>query len=197
VDIRTLAGAFAAAALVIAVTAPPAAAEGQVFGLQQTVNDSSGGEIGYTLTKFLPSGDAIPFPVTGKLYEVTVRADALNGMPIPTVGAFSAQSPSGQTYPALAGVWTPQSLSGATLLPGGQSTGKIYFDAVGEPPTSVVYTSGGNTLTWIEAPVTPASEEATDEGDGEKPGAAGESESSDGSAASNTDAATEKEDSGG
>ena len=158
---RNVAGVVAGAAVFFGfgALAPTAAADGQVFGLQQTVADAGGGEIGYTVTKFLPSGDAIPFPVSGQLYEVTVRADALNGMPTPAIPAFSAQSESGQSYPALAGVWTPQTLSGATLLPGGHSTGKVYFDAVGEAPTSVVYNNAGNTLTWTEAPTAPAEEE--------------------------------------
>ena len=157
---KKLAGAVSAATLMFSfgALAPASAADGQVFGLQQTVTDPSG-EIGYTVTKFLPSGDAVPFPVTGQLYEVTVRADALNGMPTPAVPAFSAHSESGQSYPALAGAWTPQGLSNAPLLPGGQSTGKVYFDAVGEAPTSVVYNGPGDMLTWIEPPAAPAEEE--------------------------------------
>src|SRR5215212_250052 len=175
---KKLAGVFSAAALMVGfgAPAPAAAAESQVFGLQQTVADAGGGEIGYTVTKFLPSGDAIPFPVSGQLYEVTVRADALNGMPTPAIPAFSAQSESGQSYPALAGVWTPQTLSGATLLPGGHSTGKVYFDAVGEAPTSVVYNNAGNTLTWTEPPTAPAEEEpaAEEEPPAEEAPASGE-----------------------
>jgi hypothetical protein len=160
VEIKKLVGAVSAATVVFSfgALAPASAADGQVFGLQQTVTDPSG-EIAYTVTKFLPSGDAVPYPVSGQLYEVTVRADALNGMPTPVVPAFSAQSESGQSYPALAGAWTPQGLSGAPLIPGGQSTGKVYFDAVGEPPTSVVYNGPGAMLTWIEPPAAPAEEE--------------------------------------
>jgi hypothetical protein len=160
VESKKLVGAVSAAALMFSfgALAPASAADGQVFGLQQTVNDP-GGQIGYTVTKFLPSGDAVPYPVSGQLYEVTVRADALNGMPSPAVPAFSAQSESGQSYPALAGAWTPQGLSGAPLMPGGQSTGKVYFDAAGEPPTSVVYNGPGAMLTWIEPPAAPAEEE--------------------------------------
>jgi hypothetical protein len=160
VESKKLVGAVSAATLMFGfgALAPASAADGQVFGLQQTVADP-GGEIGYTLTKFLPSGDAVPYPVSGQLYEVTVRADALNGMPAPAIPAFSAQSETGQSYPALAGAWTPQGLSGAPLMPGGQSTGKVYFDAVGEPPTSVVYNGPGAMLTWIEPPAAPAEEE--------------------------------------
>ena len=84
-------------------------------------------------------------------------------MPTPAVPAFSAQTESGQNYPALAGVWTPQGLSGATLLPGGHASGKVYFDAVGEPPTSVVYNGAGDMLTWIEPPIAPPAEVAPEE----------------------------------
>ena len=121
VEIKKLAGAVAATTVMFSVgaVAPASAADGQVFGLQQTVSDPNGGEIAYTVTKFLPSADAIPYPVSGQLYEATVRADAINGLATPVIPAFSAQAESGQNYPALANVWTPQGLSGMTLLPGG------------------------------------------------------------------------------
>jgi hypothetical protein len=137
--------------------------------------------------------------VTGQLYEVTVRADANNGMPTPMVGAFSARTDSGQSYPAIANVWTPQGLSGMTLLPGGHATGVVYFDAVGEAPTSVVY-NGDETLTWIEAPVAPPAEEAAAgeaASGGEESAAAPESASPDTSAAAkaegNSDVAVQDE----
>jgi Domain of unknown function (DUF1942) len=151
VEIKKLAAAVAATTVVFSVGAvAPAWAADQVFGLEQRVSDPNGGEIAYTVTKFRPSSDALPYPVSGQLYEVTVRADQINGLVTPVIPAFSARSESGQNYPALANVWTPQGLSGATLLPGGHSSGKIYFDAVGDPPTSVVYNGAGDTLTWIQ-----------------------------------------------
>jgi Domain of unknown function (DUF1942) len=188
VEIKKLAGAVAAATGMFSIgaigaVAPASAADSQVFGLQQIVTDPNGGEIGYTVTKFFPSEDAIPYPVSGQLYEVSVRADAINGMPTPVIPAFSARSESGQSYPALANVWTPQGLSGMTLLPGSRSVGKIYFDAVGEPPTSVVYNGAGDMLTWIEPPAAPPKEEApSNEGGGESAKAPA-SESSDTGAA--------------
>ena len=165
-EINKLAGAVAATTFMFSVgaVAPASAADGQVFGLQQTVSDPDGGEIAYTVTKFLPSADAIPYPVSGQLYEATVRADALNGMVTPAIPAFSAQAESGQNYPALADVWTPQGLSGMTLLPGGHSAGKVYFDAVGDPPTSVVYNSAGDMVAWIEPPIAPPAEVAASDG---------------------------------
>ena len=140
----------------VGAVAPASAADGQVFGLQQTVSDPNGGEIAYTVTKFLPSADAIPYPVSGQLYEATVRADAIYGLATSVIPAFSAQAESGQNYPALANVWTPQGLSGMTLLPGGMSTGKVYFDAVGDPPTSVVYNGAGEMVAWVESSSAPA-----------------------------------------
>ena len=83
-------------------------------------------------------------------------------MATPAVPAFSAQTESGQNYPALAGAWTPQGLSGMTLLPGGHSSGKVYFDAAGDPPTSVVYNGGGDMVAWIQPP-TASEEEAAPE----------------------------------
>ena len=188
-EIKELAGAVAAATVMFSVgaVAPASAADGQVFGLQQTVSDPNGGEIAYTVSKFLPSADAIPYPVSGQLYEATVRADAIYGLATPVIPAFSAQAESGQNYPALADVWTPQGLSGMTLLPGGMSTGKVYFDAVGDPPNSVVYNGAGEMVAWVEPSsaseeeVAPEEEAASDEGGsgGEGSGEAAGSESSD------------------
>jgi hypothetical protein len=200
-DVKKSAAALAGATVVVsfAGVGTASAADPQVFGLQQTVTEPNG-EIGYTVTRFFPSGDAIPYPVTGQLYEVSVRADAINGMPTPMVGAFSARTDSGQSYPALANVWTPQGLSGMTLLPGGHASGTVYFDAVGDAPTSVVYTGPGETLTWIEPPIAPPAEEsASDEGGGggEESAAAPESGGSDTSAAAksegNSDVAVQDE----
>lgn len=200
-EIKKLAAAFAGVTVVFGfgAMAPASAADPQVFGLQQTVTEPNGGEIGYTVTRFFPSEDAIPYPVTGQLYEVSVRADAINGMPTPMVGAFSARTDSGQSYPAIANVWTPQGLSGMTLLPGGHASGTVYFDAAGEAPTSVVYNGAGETLTWIEPPVAPPAEEAaSDEGAGSsEESAAPESASPDTSAAAraagNADVAVQDE----
>lgn len=163
-EINKIAGIVAASAVVVGFgsIAPASAADAQVFGLQQTVNDPNGGEIGYTVTKLLPSADAIPYPVSGQLYEATVRADAFNNVVAPAIPAFSAATASGQSYPALANVWTPQGLSGMALLPGGHANGKVYFDAVGEAPTSIVYVGGGNTLAWTE-PATEVVEEDVSE----------------------------------
>lgn len=192
-EIRKLAGAVAATTFMFSVgaIAPAWAADDQVFGIQQSVPDPSGGEIAYTVTKLLPSGDAVPYPLSGQLYEVTVRANAANGIVTPVIPNFSALTESGQSYPALAGAWTPLGLNSVPLLPGGSSSGKIYFDAAGEPPTGVGYNGGGETLGWMEPPA--ASEEESEgevapeeeapseesEGSGDESAAPAESESAD------------------
>ena len=51
-----------------------------------------------------------------------------------------------------------------TLLPGGMSTGKVYFDAVGDLPTSVVYNGAGEMVAWVEP--SSASEEEVAPGGG-------------------------------
>ena len=169
VEIKKLAGAVAAATVMFSVAVAPAwAVDGQVFGLQQTVSDPNAGQIAYTVTKFLPSADAIPYPVSGQLYEATVRADAIYGTATPVIPAFSAQAESGQNYPALANVWTPQGLSGMTLLPGRMSSGKVYFDAVGDPPTSVVYNRGGEMVAWVESSAPPEEEAPAEEAPAEE-----------------------------
>ena len=91
---------------------------------------------------------------------MTVRADAVNGIVTPVVPNFSAVTESGQRYPALAGAWTPQGFTSAPLLPGGSSNGKIYFDAVGGPPTGVGYNDAGQSLSWMEPPPASAEEAA-------------------------------------
>ena len=87
------------------------------------------------------------------------------------------------------------------MLAGGSTSGKIYFDAVGEAPTGVAYNGGGESLVWIEPPAAseeeaapeeeaPPAEEAAPEG-----GAPAESESADSGASSeaNADVATSEE----
>ena len=173
-EIKKLAGAVAATTFMFSVgaVAPASAADDQVFGIQQAVTDPSGGEIAYTVTKLLPSEDAVPYPLSGRLYEVTVRANAINGVVTPVISNFSAQTGSGQSYPALAGAWMPLGLNAGPLLPGGSSSGKIYFDAAGEAPTGVAYNGAGASLSWIEPPAASEEEVATEE---EAPSDAGES----------------------
>ena len=204
-EIKKLAGAVAATTFMFSVgaIAPATAADEQVFGIQQSVTDPSGGEVAYTVTKLLPSEDAVPYPLSGQLYEVTVRANAINGVVTPVIPNFSARTESGQSYPALVGAWTPLGLNSAPLLPGGSASGKVYFDAAGEPPAGVAYNGAGASLSWIEPPAA-AEEEASEEeapadeseSSSDESGAPAESESADSGASdteANADVATSEE----
>ena len=124
------------------------------FGIQEAFM-VNGTLIGYTVTRLMPSADAVPYPVAGRLYEATVTAEALQGTVMPVVQNFNARALGGANYPVLAHV---SSLSGAPLGQGASTTGKIYFDVVGEVPNSVVYNDGSHDiLGWVQPPgVSPA-----------------------------------------
>ena len=84
------------------------------------------------------------------MYEATVTVDAVRGAVSPVVPFFNARAEKGASYRVLANVFTPQGLSGGTVLPGESSTGKLYFDVVGDAPNSVVYNNGEHDLLgWV------------------------------------------------
>jgi len=152
VKIKKTAGAVAATAAMFGLGAvPPAWAISniQVMGVAETLKDVNGPLIGYTVTGLMPSSDPVPYPVAG-LYEATVKADALVGTVMPAVWDFNARAESGANYRALANV---SSLSAAPIGQGGSSTGKVYFDVVGDMPNSVVFNNGfEDILGWIQPP---------------------------------------------
>ncbi len=165
---RTL-GAVAVAVLFSAAAVAPASAIDNIkpFGQQETI-DSGGSAIAYTVAGLSPSTDAIPYPVAGQLYEATVTVDAVRGAVSPVIPFFNARAESGATYRVLANVFTPQGLSGGTVLPGESSTGKVYFDVVGEPPNSVVYNNGDHdVLGWVSVAGAPATGSAPSGGSSE------------------------------
>jgi hypothetical protein len=82
------------------------------------------------------------------LYEATLTVDALRGWADPRILGFGARALSGEGYPVLVGA--PGSISGAQVPPGGSSTGKLYFDVVGDVPNSVVWNDGmRDILAWV------------------------------------------------
>jgi hypothetical protein len=158
VDIKKLAGAVAASAVMVGVgVVPPAWATSNIkdFGVEETVKDVNGPLIGYTVTGLMPSSDPVPYPVAGRLYEATVRANAVVGTVTPAPNLFNARAENGDNYPSLANV---AALSGAPVGQGGSTTGKVYFDVVGANPNSVVYNNGfEDILGWVMPPgVSPA-----------------------------------------
>jgi len=122
------------------------------FGAQATLKDfytlgDFSSEIGYTVQDLKPSTDAVPYPVAGRLYESNVTADAIVGTVSPRVVNFIARTPDGVDYRVLPTVST---LSGAALGPGGSTSGKLYFDVVGEDPDSVIYNDNfQDLLGWV------------------------------------------------
>ncbi len=154
--IKKLAAPLGAAAVMVSIAAGavvPASAANNIkrFGTQDTLKDIvTGAETGYTVAGLSPSTDTIPYPVSGQLYESTVTVDAVRGSAAPVIPFFNARAESGANYRVLANVFTPQGLSGAAVPPGGESSGKIYFDVVGEVPNSVVYSDGAQDyLAWV------------------------------------------------
>ena len=156
--INKLAGAVAASAVMIGVgVVPPAWASSNIkdFGVEETVKDINGPLIGYTVSGLMPSADPVPYPVAGRLYEATVKANAIVGTVAPAPNLFNARAENGDNYPSLA---TVAGLSGGPIGQGGNTTGKVYFDVVGTNPNSVVYNNGfEDILGWIMPPgISPA-----------------------------------------
>jgi len=108
---------------------------------------------GWTITNLKPSTDVIPYPVAGTLWEATATDQAIEGTVTPIVSNLNARAKSGETYRVLFGVATPQGVNPSTLAQGQQTTGKVYFDVVGDTPDSVVYNAGGqDLLVWVQPP---------------------------------------------
>lgn len=161
--ITRLAGVLAGTTVLFSVGAvAPASAVNNVkgFGVQETLKDfyslgDFSSEIGYTVKNLKPSSDAVPYPVAGRLYEANVSTDAVLGTVSPQINDFLARTPSGADYRVLSTVST---LSGAPLGQGGTTSGKLYFDVVGENPDSVIYNDNfQDLLGWVGLqPIEPA-----------------------------------------
>lgn len=149
----SVAAAAAAAAAAIALSGAPigSAASVQPFGAEETLVDPTGMmESTYTVTGLRASSDTIPWQVMGDLYEATVTVTSERGTVTPMIPWFNARAASGQTYRVLNQVATPQGLNPRGLAPGEESTGKIYFDVVGDVPNSVVVNDGvEDLLLWV------------------------------------------------
>ncbi|MDR3663403.1 MAG: DUF1942 domain-containing protein [Mycobacterium sp.] len=122
-------------------TAGPASAANNIkpFGQQETLND-----IGYTVKGLRPSSD--PVPHNGQLYAATVKVEGFGSWASPFIPFFNARAESGANYRVIDGVVPP-------APPGGTTTGKLYFDVVGDQPNSVVYNDGVQDLmVWVPGP---------------------------------------------
>ena len=145
VKIEKLAAPLGVAAIMAASTVIPASAANNIkpFGQQETLNDGVTGApmIGYTVTSLSPSSDAVPH--NGQLYEASVTVEGRGGWATPLTPLFNARAEGGQNYRVIGGGVAP-------APPGGESTGKLYFDVVGDTPNSVVYNDGvQDLLVWV------------------------------------------------
>jgi hypothetical protein len=139
----------------IAVTGAPIAksaypATGQL-GSELTMTDSVGQvELTWTVSDLKSSADSVPDdPVAGQLWEATATVKSVRGPVTPAVSQFNARTTSGVNYRVLWQVSGPNTLSGATIPPGAQATGKIYFDVTGPSPTIVAMNNGlEDLLVW-------------------------------------------------
>ena len=154
---KKLAGIVFAAAIpfgIGAVTVAPAWATDNIktFGEQERINDWATGApmIGYTVMNFSPSSD--PVPHSGQLYEATLTVDAIGGWVNPQIGGFIARAESGDGDPVILNA--PGGISGAQIPPGGFTTGKLYFDVIGDMPNSVAWNDGTrDILAWVPGAV--------------------------------------------
>lgn len=98
-----------------------------------------------------PSSDTMPgYRVAGQVWEATATVHAIRGSVTPAISQFNAVAPNQAAYRVLWQVAAPNSISGATIPEGAQSTGKIYFDVTGPAPTTVTMNNGMEDLMiWV------------------------------------------------
>lgn len=121
------------------------------LGSELTMTDSVGQvELGWTVGDLKSSTDTVPgYPVAGQLWEATATVKAIHGTVTPAISQFNARTASGVNYRVLWQVAGPNTISGATIPQGAQSTGKIYFDVTGPAPTIVAMNNGmEDLLVW-------------------------------------------------
>ena len=140
----------AVAAVVIATigvaSAPIASAYPNVgkLGSEIKMSDTVGQVVlSWTVSNLRSSSDTIPdLPVYGKLWEATATVKAIQGSVTPQIPEFNAVAPNQAAYRVLWQAYAPQGISGATIQQGQQSSGKLYFDVTGPPPTTVTLNNG-------------------------------------------------------
>lgn len=114
------------------------------LGSELTMTDTVGQvDLSWKVSNLQPSSDTIPgLPVYGKLWEANATVKAIRGSVTPQIPNFNAVAPNEAAYRVLWQAHTAQGISGATSPQGQQSTGKIYFDVTGPPPTTVTLNNG-------------------------------------------------------
>jgi hypothetical protein len=139
----------------IAVTSAPIATSAYpangTLGSELTMTDSVGQvELTWTVSDLKSSADTVQgYPVAGQLWEATATVKSVRGPVTPAISQFNARTTSGVNYRVLWQVSGPNTISGATIPPGAQATGKIYFDVTGPSPTIVAMNNGmEDLLVW-------------------------------------------------
>lgn len=148
-------GSAALAAVVVGLTglatasAFPNAGPVARFGVPLQLDDGNGGVIDYTVADFKPSQDYVETLRFGHLWEATLTVHAARGTATPVLPFFNARAQNGRQYRILFQGNTPAAIGPQSIPEGGTSTGKIYFDCNGTPPSIVVYNDGAqDLLTW-------------------------------------------------
>ncbi|MGB9304273.1 MAG: MPT63 family protein [Mycobacterium sp.] len=121
------------------------------LGSELTMTDSVGQVVlGWKVSDLKSSADIPPdYPVAGQLWEATATVNAISGPVTPAISQFNARTADGVEYRVLWQVAGPNTISGATIPQGEQSSGKIYFDVTGPAPISVTMNNGmEDLLVW-------------------------------------------------
>jgi len=156
--VRRFGGAVIAAAVMVmfglgtAATASAADDCMHDFGTHQRSADAAGAVVQeWTVTDLKKSADSVPgYPLTGQLWEATASVQAISGTVTPIIPNFQART-AGGSYPVLWQLASPQGISGATIVQGQKSTGKVYFDVTGGDPVMVTYMGdGARPLMWCD-----------------------------------------------
>lgn len=136
-----MAGAMAVGGATTASAAYPIVGK---LGSELTMTDSVGQvQMSWRVSDLRPSSDVMPgYPVAGKLWEATATVRAINGPVTPAISQFNAVAPNQAAYRVLWMVASPVNISGATIPPGSQASGKIHFDVTGPAPTTVTMNNG-------------------------------------------------------
>ncbi|MEE6163297.1 MULTISPECIES: DUF1942 domain-containing protein [unclassified Mycolicibacterium] len=126
------------AAAMLAAAPAPADPEALQFG-QSAEIPSPGGAIEYTVSNLQPSGH------NDGIWYSDVTAQAVSGFPTPNISDFNARAVNSSTYADMKGNET-DGLPNQPIAPGGQTSGRVYFDVRGgTAPDSVVYRDAGGT----------------------------------------------------
>ena len=113
-------------------------------GSELTMTDTVGQVVlSWKVSDLKSSSDTIPgYPLAGKGWEATATVKAIRGSVTPQIPNFNAVAPNQAAYRVLWQAATQNGISGATIAQGEQSTGKMYFDVTGPPPTTITLNNG-------------------------------------------------------